>query len=186
VIKAKGTEKLFGMNVLVEAIALGLFGMMSHLPGLEVLRLFHLDESRHTGLPNNYFREFPMTDRQRTSTRLRLHRLRMVVPALLLIPMLEDDLAELGIDVFDFGGSVIRKIAVLADRNGFDLAISNDILLSWVNSLINAYGRATRPHHVERKYTEQETTRGERELELEGEILYGKQASERAQRIRAA
>jgi hypothetical protein len=51
VLKARGVEKLFGMNVLVEGIALGLFGMLSHLPGLELLRLFHLDESRHTGLP---------------------------------------------------------------------------------------------------------------------------------------
>src|SRR5687767_2839035 len=61
VLKAKGVEKLFGMNVVVEGIALGLFGMMSHLPGLQILRLFHLDESRHTGIPNNYFREFPLS-----------------------------------------------------------------------------------------------------------------------------
>jgi hypothetical protein len=88
VIKAKGTEKLFGMNVVVEGIALGLFGMMSHLPGLEVLRLFHLDESRHAGLPNNYFREFPLKDRQRKHPLRRMRRLGMVVPALLMIPML--------------------------------------------------------------------------------------------------
>src|SRR5690606_19189509 len=125
VLKAKGTEKLFGMNVLVEGIALGLFGMMSSFPGLEVLRLFHLDESRHTGLPNSYFREFPMSEVERTSPLRSARRLGMVLPALLLIPTLEDDLAELGIDVFEFGGSVIRKIALLAERNGFNLGFPN-------------------------------------------------------------
>ena len=53
VLGARGVERLYGMNVLVEGIALGLFGLLNHLPGLEVLRLFHLDESRHTGLPSN-------------------------------------------------------------------------------------------------------------------------------------
>jgi len=186
VMKAKGTEKLFGMNVVVEGIALGLFGMMSHLPGLEVLRLFHLDESRHTGLPNNYFREFPMSERERRSPLRRARRLGMVIPALLLVPMLEDDLAELGIDVYEFGGSVIRKIALLAKRNGFDLPAENEVLLGLVNKLINYYGGWARPGHVARNYIETDTTRGVDELEIEGEVLYDKKASARAQRIRAA
>lgn len=177
VLKAKGTEKLFGMNVLVEGIALGLFGMMSSFPGLEVLRLFHLDESRHTGLPNNYFREFPMSEVERTSPLRSARRLGMVLPALLLIPTLEDDLAELGIDVFEFGGSVIRKIALLAERNGFNLGFPNERLLEWVDALINAYGTRTRPHHTPRRYTQAETTKGERELSIENEVFYGKPAS---------
>lgn len=186
VIKAKGTEKLFGMNVVVEGLALGLFGMMSHLPGLEVLRLFHLDESRHTGLPNNYFREFPMSKWERRNPLKRFSRLGMILPALFLIPVLEDDLAELGIDVFEFGGSVIRKIALLAKRNGFDLPADNDLLLGLVNVAINKYGALTRPDHVARDYIVQDTTRGADELEVEGEVLYDKKASARAQRIRAA
>jgi len=186
VIKAKGTEKLFGMNVVVEGIALGIFGMMSSFPGLEVLRLFHLDESRHTGLPNNYFREFPLRDAQRKHPLRRLRRLAMLVPALLLIPTLEDDLAELGIDVFEFGGSVIRKIGVLAKRNNFDLPADTDTLLGLVNKALNAYGDVARPGHVQRDYISGETTKGSDELEVEGEIFEGKQASARAQRIRGA
>ncbi len=186
VIKAKGTEKLFGMNVVVEGIALGIFGMMSTLPGLEVLRLFHLDESRHTGLPNNYFREFPLKDSQRKHPLRRLRRLGMLVPALMLIPMLEDDLAELGIDVFEFGGSVIRKIGVLAKRNNFDLPADTDTLLRLVDKAINAYGDLARPNHVRRSYITGETTRGADELEIEGEIFENRKASARAQRIRAA
>ncbi|MFO0693889.1 MAG: hypothetical protein U0230_10070 [Polyangiales bacterium] len=185
VYKAEGLEKLFGMNVLVEGIALGLFGMMSHLPGLEILRLFHLDESRHTGLPNNYFREFPLTESERKNPVRQMKRLAMVLPAVGLIPSMEDDLAELGIDVFDFGGSVIRKIAHLADRNGFELPVSNDKLLAMLDDLMNAYCKVARPHHVERKFTQQETTKGVRELQVEHEIFLGKRASAAAQSIQA-
>jgi hypothetical protein len=173
VIKAKGTEKLFGMNVVVEGIALGLFGTMCHLPGLEVLRLFHLDESRHAGLPNNYFREFPLSESQRRSPLRRARRLSMVLPGLLLIPMLEADLAELGIDVFEFGGSVIRKIGLLAKRNNFDLPVNTDTLLALVNKLINAYGDMARPDHVRRDYVALEATRGIAELQVEREVLTG-------------
>ena len=87
--KAEGLEKLFGMNVLVEGIALSLFGMMSHMPGLELLRLFHLDESRHTALPVNYFEEFPMSRWQRRNPLRRANRLRLILPAVPLIFLLE-------------------------------------------------------------------------------------------------
>ena len=100
--------------------------------------------------------------------------------------MLEEDLAELGIDVFAFGGSVIRKIAVLAERNGFDLPADNETLLGLLNKVINAYGKVSRPAHEARDYIAQETTKGRDELEIEGEVFYGKKASARSQRIRAA
>jgi hypothetical protein len=186
VIKAKGVEKLFGMNVLVEGIALGLFGMMSHLPGLEVLRLFHLDESRHTGLPNNYFREFPLKDHGRVTPATHLSRLSMIVPAILLIPPLEAHLAELGIDACDFGGSVIRKIATLAERNGFALPVSFATLLKLLDVALNAYASASRPVHNKRSFVAQETTKGTRELEIEGEVFMGRRASAAAQSIKAA
>ncbi|HEX6240899.1 MAG TPA: hypothetical protein VFZ61_08395 [Polyangiales bacterium] len=185
VIKARGVEKLFGMNVLVEGIALGLFGTMSHLPGLEILRLFHLDESRHTGLPSNYFREFPLGEKAAKSPRKRVARLAMVVPAVLLIPTLEQDMAELGIDAADFGGAVIRKIAVLAERNGFELPLPIPLLLRWVDSLLNHYCRFSRPTHQTRVFTQQETTRGQRELAVEGEVFLGKKAYEGADTIAA-
>jgi hypothetical protein len=186
VIKAKGVEKLFGMNVLVEGIALGLFGMMSHLPGLEVLRLFHLDESRHTGLPNNYFREFPLKDHGRVTPATHLSRISMIVPAILLIPPLEKHLAELGIDACDFGGSVIRKIATLAERNGFVLPVSFETLLQLLDVALNAYASASRPVHNKRSFVAQETTKGTRELEIEGEVFMGRRASAAAQSIKAA
>ena len=75
--KSDGLEKFFGMNVVVEGFALSLFGMMAGLPGLEVLRQFHLDESRHTALPSNYFKEFPMTEWQKRNPVARLRRLKV-------------------------------------------------------------------------------------------------------------
>ncbi len=185
VLKAEGLEKLFGMNVVVEGIALGLFGMMSSMPGLEILRLFHLDESRHTGLPNNYFREFPLSEKDRKSKLKQMRRLGMIMPAIALIPALEDDLAELGIDVFDFGGSVIRKIANLADRNGFELPLPNDELLAGLDELMNAYCAVARPRHERRNFTAAETTKGKRELSIEGEVFLGKRANDDAHRIYA-
>jgi hypothetical protein len=186
VIKAKGVEKLFGMNVVVEGIALGLFGMMSHLPGLQILRLFHLDESRHTGIPNNYFREFPLSRYAHLNPKTQLDRLSMIIPAVLLIPTIEPHLAELGIDAADFGGSVIRKILHLADRNGFKLVASNDKLMKLVDNLLNAYCGKSRFNHVQRSFVAQETTTGERELSVEGEVFLGKKARASAESISAS
>jgi hypothetical protein len=169
--KAPKLEKFFGMNVVVEGIALSLFGMMSHLPGLEVLRLFHLDESRHTGLPLNYFREFPMTRWQKHNPRARARRLRIILPALMLLPHLEADLAELGIDAFDFGGSTLKKISLLAERAGFFLPLPRPQLLALLNQCFNLYCNATRDAHAFAIFTGAETTRGKAERETERGIF---------------
>lgn len=171
VLKTKGLEKFFGMNVLVEGIALSLFGALSHLPGLEVLRLFHLDEARHSALPMNYLREAPLSTWERVNPLQRLHRLRLVLPAVPLIFVLEEDLAELGVDVFEFGGSVMRKTAALAERAGFLLPLPLDEVVGALNLLFNAYCAATRPDHRWRDYRGAETTRGARELAVEREAL---------------
>ncbi len=173
VLKSDGLEKFFGMNVAVEGIALSFFGMMSDMPGLEILRLFHLDESRHTALPANYFKEFPLTEWQKRNPMARLRRLKVILPALMLIPHLEEDLAELGIDAFDFGGSVLAKVTFLAERAGFYLPVSREVLLSVLDAAFNGYCRLTRPSHDRRAYVEADTTRGEAERAVEREIFFG-------------
>ncbi|HEX7601119.1 MAG TPA: hypothetical protein VF316_05915, partial [Polyangiaceae bacterium] len=120
-LKARGLDRFFGMNVLVETIALNIFGLLSDKPGLEVLRNFHLDESRHTALPDNYFKEFPMSAKDKRSVRRKLARLNMAIPVIPLVFLLEADLAEIGVDIFDFGGAVLRKAVTLSDRAGFHL-----------------------------------------------------------------
>ena len=170
-LKAKGLDKFFGMNVLVESIALSIFGLLSTLPGLDVLRLFHLDESRHTALPANYFKEFAMPRWQKKSPLARLRRLKMALPALPLIMLLEAELAVLGIDAFDFAGSVMRKVTHLSERAGFlqpeEAAAQNKLF----NQAFNAYCKATRPNHHYKNFMESETTTGEAELAVEREAF---------------
>lgn len=170
-LKAPGINKFFGMNVLVETIALNIFGLLSDKPGLEVLRLFHLDESRHTALPNNYLTEFPMSGWQKHNPLSRLTRMRMTLPAVPIVLMLEPELAELGVDAFEFAGAVLRKTVILAERGGFLLLLPGSQLLSFFNAIFNVYCSATRKEHTWRNYVAAETTRGEAEAAVEREIF---------------
>ena len=171
ILKAKGLEKFFGMNVVVEGFALNLFGMMSTMPGLEILKLFHLDESRHTALPWNYFKEFPMTEWQKKNPAARLRRFRTLLPAIPVLYQVEADLAELGIDSFEFGGSMVRKILHLCDRVGFTLPVENEKLAKFLNFRFNAYCKLSRYDHVEKDYFSSETTKGEEELAVERAVF---------------
>lgn len=172
-LKARGLERFFGMNVLIETIALSIFGLLSDKPGLEVLRLFHLDESRHTALPDNYFKEFPLSERQSKGLGPRLSRLLLAAPAIPLVLLLEPDLAELGTDVFEFGGSVLRKAIHLAERAGFFLPLPEKELVGMFNAIFNAYCSLTREGHVFRDYMAADTTHGEAEGAVEREIFGG-------------
>lgn len=175
-LKAKGLDKFFGMNVLVETIALNIFGMLSDKPGLEVLRLFHLDESRHTALPDNYFKEFPMSAWQAKNPAARVSRLLMALPAVPLVFYLEAEAAEIGVDVFEFGGAILRKAFTLADRAGFALPLPTNQLMPLFNTAFNAYCSLTRENHVFRDYTAAETTHGAAEAAIEREIFGGPEA----------
>jgi hypothetical protein len=171
VLKARGLEKFFGMNVLVETIALSIFGALAHLPGLELLRLFHLDESRHTALPQSYFREFPMTAHESRGFFQRRRRLRMALPTLPLILLLEEDLAVLGIDAFDFAGSILRKVTHLSERAGFHLPRPAPETLAGFNRLFNLYCALTRPGHVAKDFMAAETSRDAQVATVEHEVF---------------
>lgn len=170
-LKAKGLDRFFGMNVLVETIALSIFGLLSSMPGLEILRLFHLDESRHTALPANYFKEFPLSDRQKRSGRARRRRLAMTLPALPLVMLLEPELSELGIDAFDFAGSIMRKVNALSQRAGLLPEEASARQAALFNSIFNAYCRLTRPGHQHRNFMEADTTAGDEEREVERQMF---------------
>ena len=171
VLKAEGLEKFFGMNVLVEGVALSLFGLLSGLPGLEILRLFHMDEARHTGLPLNYFKDHPMSLRQRHSPRARIARFRMMLPTVPLIFLLEEDAAELGIDAVEFGGSILRKVSLLSERAGFYTVMPYPMLRRTINAAFNAWCAATREDHEWRDFTTHEATRGVRERQVERSVF---------------
>jgi hypothetical protein len=173
--KSKGVEKFFAMNVVVEGFALGLFGMMSTLPGLEILRLFHRDESRHTALPANYLKEFPLTAWQKKNPFAQARRLSLILPLVPAVALGEEDLAELGIDAFDFAGATARKVFHLSDRVGFSFPISTSALTSVLNVAFNAVASLSRANHTKKDYLQAETTRGKEELEVEAEVFGLKQ-----------
>jgi hypothetical protein len=153
VLKRDGLEKLFGMNVLVEGIALSFFGLLADVPGLEILQLFHLDEARHAALPPNYLAEFPMTEWEKRSPAAKLRRLQLVLPALMLMPQLEPHLNELGIDAYEFGGSVVDKVSKLAWRSGFYLPMPRPMLLAALDVVFNGWCSMTREQHSWKTFT---------------------------------
>jgi len=172
VLRSRGLEKLFGMNVLIEGIALSFFGLIADAPHLDILRLFHMDEARHAALPLHYFKDFPLDDVDSHSARAKVRRARLILPALALIPHLEEDLAVLGIDAFEFGGSVVRKVSWLADRNGFHLPVTRPVLLKVIDGLFNGYCIATRTDHAWQRFTNSETTRDRRVRQVEQDLVF--------------
>lgn len=170
-LKAKGLDKFFAMNILVESIALSIFGLFASMPGLEILRLFHLDEARHTALPANYFKEFPLSAKEKASPLARMRRLKMTLPALPLVLLLEPELAELGIDSFEFAGSVMRKVAALSTRAELLPKEAAAQQAAVFNRIFNLYCRMTRPGHEDRDFMAADTTFGERERIVEREIF---------------
>ena len=171
VYRSKGLEKFFGMNVVVEGMALSLFGLMSTFPGMDVLRRFHLDESRHAALPYNYLSEFPLSAWKSRNPVARMRRLNLLLPALAVLPTLEEDLAVLGIDTFEFGGSVLRKMIQLSERSGFYLPLEGEKLKTALNLLFNAYCKASRPNHSYRDFMSGDGTRGSSEKAVEKELF---------------
>ncbi len=170
-LKSRGLEKFFGMNVLVEGIALSIFGALSKFPGLEVLQMFHLDESRHCALPTNYLKTQPLTWWEKNNPAATVKRFFMVLPAIPLAMKMEKDFAELGIDVFEFGGSLVRKVINLAYRVGFHLPMPQENMKAFVNYMFNAYCSATREDHKFREFLDSESTLGEAELAVEREVF---------------
>lgn len=170
-LKTKGLEKFFGMNVLIEAFAMSMFGTMCKFEGLEILKLFHLDESRHTGLPANYFKTKPMNIYEKLNHFSVLNRLRLFIPAIPLAMYMEEDFAELGMDVFEFIGSMGRKIINLSYRLGFYLPLPKETLKLVLNQIFNAYCKATREDFEYVDFLSCEATTGKEELEIEKEIF---------------
>ena len=112
-----------------------------------------------------------MTEWERTNPRSRARRLGIIMPALALIPYLEGEMAVLGIDVFDFGGSVVRKLVTLAGRNGFALPLPPEEILARMNRLFNVYCKLTRPEHQRKNFMKSDSTVGAAERAVEEAIF---------------
>ena len=140
VLKAKPMNRLFGMNVVVESVAMNFFSTFATFPGLEnVLGLFHLDESRHSGFPQTYTQEAPLSFMERHSPARQFSRLWLITPLAGLLFDLEDDAAAVGIDIFEFGGKCVDKVFRLSERSGFYPLLNRKDAHRGYNLLINSY-----------------------------------------------
>lgn len=140
VLKASPINRLFGMNVVVESVAMNFFSTFATFPGLEnVLKMFHLDESRHSGFPQSYTKEAPLSFLERHSPIRQLRRGWMLVPLFGLLFEVEDDAREIGIDIYEFGGKCLDKVFRLSERSGFYTTLNRKDAMRAYNLAINAY-----------------------------------------------
>lgn len=95
----------------------------------------------------------------------------LVAPALPLMTYFERDFAVLGLDVYDFAGSMLRKVVHLSERVGFFLPMPGQKFLELVNADFNKRAKRTRVDHSFRKYHTVETTQGSAELAIEREVF---------------
>ena len=131
----------------------------------------HLDESRHTALPHNYFHDFPMNAWQKYNPVSTTRRVLLLLPMIPLLLRLEGDFAVLGIDLFDFAGSVLRKVFHLSERVGFRLPLPEGLILRQLNNIFNRYCSLTRGRHEFRDFMAAEATIGEAELAVERSVF---------------
>jgi len=95
---------------------------------------------------------------QKHNPAARIRRLRMALPTVPLILLMEKDMAELGIEIFDFAGSVLRKVATLSDKSDFALPVTTTRLLLGFNRLFNLYAKATREDHRFKNFMTSDTS----------------------------
>ncbi len=144
VLKAKPINRLFGMNVVVESIAMNFFSTFATFPGLEdVLKMFHLDESRHSAFPQSYTKESPLSFLERHSPARQLARSMMLLPLFGLLFEIEDDAKAIGMDIFEFGGKCLDKVFRLSERSGFYTTLNRKDAMRAYNLLINSYKKGT-------------------------------------------
>ena len=159
--KSKGLEKFFGMNVVVEGIALGLFGsderharsgsaapvslgrVQAHRVARELLPRVPL-EYLAKAQPNRSHSTSQLDPAGAgTDSRISKRTWRSLawMPSSSVV-------------------SVVRKVSHLAERNGFMLTVPRKVLLAELNLAFNAYCKLTRPKHAWRNFMKADTTRG--------------------------
>lgn len=146
VLATQSTQRLFGMNVMIEGVATTFFQTFRKMPGLEnVLHLFQLDESRHAGFPQLYLSERPLSRWQRFSPTQQLERMGLILPLLGLIFEMEEPARVLGLDIHAFGVRCLDHVVCLAERAGFSLPLDRVDVLRLYNLLFNTYRRVSGP-----------------------------------------
>ncbi len=174
-------NKLYGMNVVLEGFATSMFSFFEQYPGLRhIFRGFHMDESRHSALPQTYAGEGMIPKYVSKDMRYQIARILMLSPAVPLIMDYIPHFDALGIDTFSFFGKTVAKITRLAERSGFYWPLPREEALIGVNYFFNLYTMAMQPEKYAgfKDYTQVwkgEISRDmeERELDTYGRDVYG-------------
>ncbi|MCC6806341.1 MAG: hypothetical protein IT381_02865 [Deltaproteobacteria bacterium] len=146
VLGAHGTQRLFGMNVMIEGVATTFFQTFQKFKGLEnILHLFQLDESRHAAFAQLYLDERPLDRWQRFSPTQQFERLSLILPLLGLIFEMEAPARVLGVDIHEFGVRCLDHVVRLAERAQFHLPLDRVDVLRLYNLVFNAYRRVAEP-----------------------------------------
>ncbi len=142
--------RLFGLNVLMETFALQIFSRLPSCAGLDqILQSLYRDETRHCAFPREYARLGYVPATIRCSTRYRLRRTRFLV---LTIPVVLDyrpDFEALGIDTFEFFGSLLRRILRSAEKSHLPILPPAEGYLALTNLSLNAYLKRVEPERYE-------------------------------------
>lgn len=175
-LRARPLDRLFGMNLVVESVAMTFFSTFTNCPGLDrVLPFFHKDESRHSAFPKSYTQLAPLTLVQKHGPLHRQRRMNLVLPLSLLFYVLKEDFDRIGLDIYEFGGKLMDKISRLAEQTGFYLPLPRSDMMRMYNLSFNLHVRVTDPRHFEgfRDYTQHHSYRIREDLQRVEDSIYG-------------
>lgn len=138
-------EKLLGMQLMVETIALAIFQSVRESgvePVLcELMKYYERDEARHVGLGMQYLPELLAEKSAPSMMKLSLFQVRLLTWALSEAKLLEDDFAVLGVDVRKVIDRVVRKqVAAMRETYatiGIDLSSDNVIINRGLRAVID-------------------------------------------------
>ncbi|MBI2062021.1 MAG: hypothetical protein HYT87_20090 [Nitrospirae bacterium] len=176
ILRARPMDRLFGMNLVVESVAMTFFSTFTNYPGLsQILPFFHKDESRHSAYPKSYTAFAPLSFWTKHSPLARQRRMNLVFPLLLLLVTLKEDFDKVGLDIFEFGGKLLDKVSRLAEQTGFYLPLPRADMMRMYNLVFNLHLRMTDRAHFEgfRDYTQHHSYRIREDLQEVEDQIYG-------------
>ena len=142
--------RLFGLNVLLETFALQIFSRLPSCAGLDqILRSLYRDETWHCAFPREYARLGYVPAAIRSRTRYRLRRTRFLVLTISVVLDYRPDFEALGIDTFEFFGSLLRRILRSAEKSHLPILPPAEVYLAVTNLSLNAYLKRYEPERYE-------------------------------------
>ena len=173
-------HKLFGMNIVLEGFATNLFAHFESFPGLgDIMRAFHMDESRHVAFPQTYAAEGNVPGSVSNSMRAKVQRLMILSPAAGVFFDYLPEFQKIGMDPYHFFGAAVSKITKAAESAKMPLPFPRKEILFTLNWALNQYVKSFEPESYKGFQDYSKLYKGQisedmvaRELETYGKDLY--------------